>query len=240
MAAAAVSGFFAYAGHAADLGLGHHEEIGLPMPDDRFAAHGIKWEWNDYVYDVNEEISFTVSRYAKACGDVFDARIVAADRSETFWQESATGKCSADPGEPAGNGHYSVLVVADFPSQDSPIRLEKEGRYVLRIESRDSHVGVLEGQIVVKNKTGLDAGGSNPDAIEWEDANRTCGGQTIDTLPSGTERHENAFSGVSGEFIGTGTDGTNLTMALLVAMVVVPALVGIPSYVVYKRKVKRE
>ena len=149
-----ISGFFIYASLVTNSNLTHHDEIRLSIPDDHFEIHGIKWEWNNYIYDINEEISFTVSRYAKTCGDVFDARLMAPDWANTIWQESIKSKCEVDYDELVDNDYYSVLVTADFPSQNT-IQLTEEGLYVLRIESKDSHTDNLNGQLIVKNKTHL-------------------------------------------------------------------------------------
>lgn len=149
----ALSGFFIYVNIITTApSLTHHSEVRPPIPDDHFKINGIKWEWNNYIYDINEEISFTVSRYAKTCGDVFDARLMAPDWSNTIWQESIKSKCEVDYNELINNDYYPVLVTADFPSQNT-IQLAEEGLYVLRIESKDSHTDGLSGQLIVKNKT---------------------------------------------------------------------------------------
>lgn len=77
-----VSGFFVYVSFMTNPPMQHHDEVNPPRPDDRFRIEGIKWEWNDYVYNINEELNFTVSRYADSCGDVFSARIMKPDCSK--------------------------------------------------------------------------------------------------------------------------------------------------------------
>lgn len=148
-----ISGFFVYAISTNSPSLTHHDEVRPPIPDDHFEIHGMKWEWNDYVYDVYEEINFSISRHAKTCGDVFDAKIMDIPWSGTIWQESIPSNCIADHEELIDNDYYSVFVTAEFPSQNS-IKLE-EGLYVLQVKSQDSHVDSLNGQFIVKNKTQL-------------------------------------------------------------------------------------
>ncbi|MEX0862334.1 hypothetical protein [Nitrosopumilus sp.] len=149
-----ISGFFVYVKSTTNTNLFHHDEIRTPIPDDRFTIDGIQWEWNNYVYDVNEEINFTVSRYAKTCGDVFNTKIMNTDGSKTFWQESLSSKCDTNYEDLIEDDYYLVFVYAEFPSHNS-IDLE-EGMYVLEVKSQDSHSERrLTGQFVVKNKTTL-------------------------------------------------------------------------------------
>jgi len=122
----------------------HHQEIRLPIPDDNFNIKGVRWEWNNYAYDVGEKIQFTVSRDTENCGDVFTAQIMNPDHTKVFWQESIQSQCTINDD--------GVVVMADFPTDDS-IVISEEGLYVLQVESRDRGYGLLEGQFVVKSKT---------------------------------------------------------------------------------------
>lgn len=154
----AISGFFVYATIGANPNITHHDEVNAPRPDDRFKTEGITGEWNNYTYDVNQEINFTVSRFADSCGDVFTARIMNPDWSETFWQESVKSRCEieVDYEQLINNDDFAAFLSADFPFTE-PINLV-EGRYLLRVESQDlEYGGALEGYFVVKNKTGINS-----------------------------------------------------------------------------------
>lgn len=145
------SAFFIYISYITNPLLQHHDEVNPPRPDDRFRTEGMKWEWNDYIYGINEKINFTVSRHADNCGDVFTAKIMNPDWSEVYWQESAKSRCEVDYEDLVNNEDFEVLVAADFPSNGS-ITLSEEGLYVLRVVSQDRGYGALEGQFLVKNK----------------------------------------------------------------------------------------
>lgn len=159
-----MSGFFVYATLITEPNLQHHEEAKAPLPDYRFDIGGVKWEWNNYTYGINQKINFTVSRHSDSCGDVFTAKIMNPDWSETFWQESVKSRCEieADYEQLTSNGDFTAFLSAHFPVKE-PISLN-EGRYLLRVESQDlDQSGVLEGYFVVKNKTSI----HNENPEEW-------------------------------------------------------------------------
>jgi hypothetical protein len=144
--------FFIYVSVVNYPNTSHHKEIRPSIPDDHFRVNGMKWEWNNSFYDVNEEINFSVSRLAQKCGEVFDARIMNTNWSKTYWHESVKSKCDENWDDLKGDNYYSALVTADFTSENT-IQVTQEGMYVLRVKSSDVDAYELEGHFIVKNMT---------------------------------------------------------------------------------------